>query len=124
MMRKIVLAGAFALAATAAQADHPTKVYSITIDGDCDTFVATFDEVTGFVTAQRGGCNGTNNLAGMQAITDYGYGVTLGETADRRGLMWFFTAPVRGHGNVYLYRTFDGMSENLIFSGTYTRVRK
>jgi len=123
MMRKIVLAGAFALAATAAQADHPTKTYTIAIDNDCDFFTATFDEVTGLVTATRGGCNGSSFMAGMQGTTAYGDGAVFGETVDRRGLIWFFTTPVHGHGNVYLYRTFDGISEQLIFSGTYTRIR-
>ncbi|MBV8978570.1 MAG: hypothetical protein JOZ13_14455 [Alphaproteobacteria bacterium] len=127
MIKKLICAGAFALAATGAQSGTPTKTYNIAIDGYCDTFQVSLDEVSGFIAAIRDPgsvCHGTNILAGVQALTEGGFGATFGETVNGKGYLWFFTSPVKGTGDVYLFHTVDGITEVLGSSSTYHIVHK
>jgi|SRR5271165_2908664 len=120
MIKKIALASVlFFSFLGAAQA----STFNLSLDGFCNTFALNIQSSL-FIAGTRSGCGYTVIDGG--AIVKIG-GITYkltGDTNDGSVLFtWYFTAPVSGHGNWYLYSS-DGTADTLINSGTYTRTFK
>jgi hypothetical protein len=118
MIKKMALGAALFLSLLAtAQASS----FNVALDGYCNTFALTVQ--SGLIAGTRGGCGYTVIDGGAIAKVN---GVVYRLTADTNDgsllFTWYFTAPVQGHGNWYLYAS-DGTSDTLYNQGTYTRTQ-
>jgi hypothetical protein len=123
MIKKLALATAafvvtlcMSLPATA-----QSSTFNFSLDGFCNTFSLNTSGI--FIAGTRSGCGYTvidgGAVVNIEGVT---YRLT-GDTNDGSVLFtWYFTKPINGKGNWYLYSS-DGTSDTESNSGTYTRIK-
>jgi len=115
MIKKIALSTALFLSLMAtAQA----KSFNVSLDSFCNTFALTYQGTSVYGT--RGGCGYTVIDGGAVAHVGGTLFLLTADTNDGAEIFtWYFTKPVGGHGNWYLYESV-GTSNTLVNSGTYS----
>jgi hypothetical protein len=123
MIKKLALATAAFVATLCMSlpATAQSSTFNFSLDGFCNTFSLNTSGV--FIAGTRSGCGYTVIDGGaVVSITRVTYRLT-GDTNDGSELFtWYFTKPVNGKGNWYLY-TSDGTNDTFSNSGTYTRTK-
>jgi hypothetical protein len=123
MIKKLALAAAVFVATLCISlpASAQNGTINISLDGFCNTFSLTTTGV--FIAGTRSGCGYTVIDGGAAVrVGSVLYHLT-GDTNDGSELFtWYFTQPIKGHGNWYLY-TSDGTTDTETNSGTYSRIQ-
>jgi hypothetical protein len=121
MIKKLTLAAAafvvtlcFSLPATA-----QSSTFNFSLDGYCNTFSLNTSGI--FIAGTRAGCGYTVIDGGaVVKITGTVWRLTADTNDGSELFTWYFTKPVNGKGDWYLY-TSDGTNDTELNSGTYTR---
>jgi hypothetical protein len=119
MIKKIALATALVAALGLSLPAAAQQPFNLSLDGFCNTFALTINSWS--IVGTRAGCGYTVIDGGaIVRVTGVTYRLTADTNDGSTLFTWFFTPPVRGHGNWYLYGS-DGVTDTLFNSGTYTR---